>query len=238
MVHSSARQQTKVAIAAGILAIAVFGKSQAASAGECPADKRGVNLTKAVTTPAKDVTDTVLTSINLAAEPAKIQDRELRLRKLVIEPGGVVPWHSHGDRPAIIYIIDISLRGRSLNTRARAQFPSFTRPATWPGRRTPLHTGGRTPATRRWCYSQQTFCATRWTRTCDRGSRHGVSLKAPAAPDEATDEHCQSHYCRGASFGRCAEDHRVDCARSPGRRGAWGVSGWGLPSASRSTNRT
>jgi quercetin dioxygenase-like cupin family protein len=106
MVHSSARQQTKVAIAAGILAIAVFGKSQAASAGECPADKRGVNLTKAVTTPAKDVTDTVLTSINLAAEPAKIQDRELRLRKLVIEPGGVVPWHSHGDRPAIIYIIE------------------------------------------------------------------------------------------------------------------------------------
>jgi quercetin dioxygenase-like cupin family protein len=23
----------------------------------------------------------------------------------VIQPGGVVPWHSHGDRPAIIYII-------------------------------------------------------------------------------------------------------------------------------------
>jgi quercetin dioxygenase-like cupin family protein len=39
-------------------------------------------------------------------EPAKFQDRQLRLRKLVIEPGGVVPWHSHGDRPAIIYIIE------------------------------------------------------------------------------------------------------------------------------------
>ena len=27
-------------------------------------------------------------------------------RKLTIEPGGVVPWHSHGDRPAIIYIAE------------------------------------------------------------------------------------------------------------------------------------
>jgi len=28
----------------------------------------------------------------------------LRLRRLTIAPGGFVPWHSHGDRPAIIYI--------------------------------------------------------------------------------------------------------------------------------------
>jgi quercetin dioxygenase-like cupin family protein len=27
-------------------------------------------------------------------------------RKLTIEPGGIVPWHSHGDRPAIIYIAE------------------------------------------------------------------------------------------------------------------------------------
>ncbi|MGE5203432.1 MAG: cupin domain-containing protein [Acidobacteriota bacterium] len=77
----------------------------AASAGECPADKMGVNVTKADKTPAKGVTDTVLSSIDLAKEPAKIQGRQFRLRKLVVEPGGVVPWHSHGDRPAIIYIV-------------------------------------------------------------------------------------------------------------------------------------
>ena len=28
------------------------------------------------------------------------------MRKLVVEPGGVVPWHSHAERPAIIYIIE------------------------------------------------------------------------------------------------------------------------------------
>jgi quercetin dioxygenase-like cupin family protein len=92
--------------AAGIVASAAFASLSPANAGECPVDKRGTNLIKMDTTPAKGVTDTVLAAVNLADEPAKIQDRQLRLRKLVIEPGGVVPWHSHGDRPAIIYIIE------------------------------------------------------------------------------------------------------------------------------------
>jgi quercetin dioxygenase-like cupin family protein len=90
-----------------LLAAAAFvGGANAAAAGECPPERRGVDLTKPVTTPAKDVTDTVLAAIDLAKEPAEIKDRELRLRKLVIQPGGIVPWHSHGDRPAIIYIIE------------------------------------------------------------------------------------------------------------------------------------
>jgi quercetin dioxygenase-like cupin family protein len=33
------------------------------------------------------------------------EGRKFRLRQLVIEPGGVVPWHSHADRPAQIYIV-------------------------------------------------------------------------------------------------------------------------------------
>ena len=28
------------------------------------------------------------------------------MRKLVVAPGGVVPWHSHDDRPALIYVIE------------------------------------------------------------------------------------------------------------------------------------
>jgi quercetin dioxygenase-like cupin family protein len=55
--------------------------------------------------PAKGVTDTVIGSTDLSKEPVGIHDRLFRLRKLVVEPGGVVPWHSHGDRPALIYII-------------------------------------------------------------------------------------------------------------------------------------
>src|SRR5437764_74016 len=92
--------------AAGIVAGTAFTMLSPASAGECPADKRGLDVMKMDATPAKGVSDNVLAAINLADEPTKIQDRQLRLRKLVIQPGGVVPWHSHGDRPAIIYIIE------------------------------------------------------------------------------------------------------------------------------------
>ena len=50
------------------------------------------------------VTDVTLGSINLEKQPANIKDRELRFRKLTIEPGGIVPWHSHDDRPALIFV--------------------------------------------------------------------------------------------------------------------------------------
>ena len=91
--------------AAALLAGSLSLLSTAATAGECPADKRGVNVTQPGTLPAKDVTDTVLTMIDVAKEPAKLDGRQFRLRRLVVQPGGVVPWHSHGDRPAIIYIV-------------------------------------------------------------------------------------------------------------------------------------
>ena len=78
-----------------------------AFAGACPADQMRPDGSgeKVNSTPAKDVSDTVLTSIDLAKEPAAVKDRLLRLRRLEIKPGGVVLWHSHGNRPAIIYIV-------------------------------------------------------------------------------------------------------------------------------------
>lgn len=86
-------------------ALALFGS--AASAGSCPADKKVDNGKGQADTkiPAKGVTDTVIASTDLAKEPIGIAGRLFRLRRLVIQPGGVVPWHSHGDRPAIIYVI-------------------------------------------------------------------------------------------------------------------------------------
>ena len=54
----------------------------------------------------KEVADTVIGTVKLADEPAVgVPDRLFRLRRLVIKPGGEVPWHSHGDRPAIIYVV-------------------------------------------------------------------------------------------------------------------------------------
>ena len=87
-------------VLAGIIAASTIGGLSSAVAGECPA----VRAPDAHA--AKGVTDTVLAAIDLAKEPANIKDRQLRFRKLTIEPGGIVPWHSHGDRPAIIYIAE------------------------------------------------------------------------------------------------------------------------------------
>ena len=89
---------------AGVSALALLGAT-AAHAGSCPAGKDGVDVRAPVTTPASGVTDTVIASIDVAKEPAHIDGRLFRMRRLVIQPGGVVPWHSHGDRPAIIYIV-------------------------------------------------------------------------------------------------------------------------------------
>ncbi len=77
----------------------------AAIAGQCPTGKSGINVRAEDKSPAKGVTDTVLTTIDVAREPAGIKGRSFRMRRLVIQPGGVVPWHSHGERPAIIYVV-------------------------------------------------------------------------------------------------------------------------------------
>jgi quercetin dioxygenase-like cupin family protein len=78
-----------------------------AQAGECPADKRvadGQGQKPGPTSP-KDVTDVVRSSTDLSKEPLALQGRLFRLRQLEMKPGGIVPWHSHNERPAMIYIV-------------------------------------------------------------------------------------------------------------------------------------
>ena len=120
-----------------------------------------------VTLAGKGVTDTTLAAIDLEKEPAKIKERQLRFRKLTIEPGGVVPWHSHGDRPAIIYIAEGEIHEYASNCAAPIVHKAGEiRPET-----TASRTGGRTSATRPWCCSSATSCTTRPTSTCERARR-------------------------------------------------------------------
>ena len=88
-------------IAAGLTALL----STTAFAGSCPADKIMTDAQKPGATKPEGVDDKVIASITLAQEGPKLKDHKLRMRRLVIQPGGVVPWHSHGERPAIIYIV-------------------------------------------------------------------------------------------------------------------------------------
>jgi quercetin dioxygenase-like cupin family protein len=80
--------------------------ASAAFAGSCPADKMKADVREPVKFAAVGVTDTTLGAIDLEKEPAAIKDRQLRFRKLTIAPNGIVPWHSHGDRPALIFVAE------------------------------------------------------------------------------------------------------------------------------------
>ena len=94
---------TRSALAFG----ALFVAAGLAVAGECPSDKRvpdGQGQKPGPTAPI-GVTDVVRATTDLSKEPAGIHGRQFRLRQLDIAPGGIVPWHSHGDRPAMIYIV-------------------------------------------------------------------------------------------------------------------------------------
>jgi quercetin dioxygenase-like cupin family protein len=95
-------------VALGVAAFAVLALAASASfAGQCPADKRvpdGQGQKMGPTAPV-GVTDVVRASTDLAREPAAIQGRQFRLRQLDMAPGGIVPWHSHNERPAMIYIV-------------------------------------------------------------------------------------------------------------------------------------
>ena len=90
-----------------IIAGLVFGSAvivSTAFAGECPTDQKKTDARQPVDYKPVGVTDTVIASIDVEKEPANIKDRLFRLRKLTVQPSGIVPWHSHADRPAIIYI--------------------------------------------------------------------------------------------------------------------------------------
>ena len=91
-----------------LLAGAVLGASvmaSAAFAGECPAGQKKPDAREPVDLKPVGVTDTVIAMIDVEQQQG-IKDRKFRMRKLTVEPGGIVPWHSHGERPAIIYIVE------------------------------------------------------------------------------------------------------------------------------------
>jgi quercetin dioxygenase-like cupin family protein len=87
-----------------IAAVAALAAAGITHAGECPADKLSANDLAGAPSAAVGVVDTELASIDLAKENVKLEQRRLRLRHMTIMPGGIVPLHSHEDRPALIMV--------------------------------------------------------------------------------------------------------------------------------------
>jgi quercetin dioxygenase-like cupin family protein len=91
----------------GLIAAGLCMTAAAAVAGECPAANRvadGKGQKPGPTMP-KGVKDVVRATTDLSKEPLALNGRLFRLRQLDIEPGGIVPWHSHNERPAMIYVV-------------------------------------------------------------------------------------------------------------------------------------
>lgn len=77
-------------------------------AGTCPAGQEAANLLKGAPTAPLKVTDNVIGSVDLKKE-IDVDNRDLRLRRLVVQPGGIVPLHSHAGRPALITVVSGSI---------------------------------------------------------------------------------------------------------------------------------
>lgn len=98
-------KNSKLPIAAAAVMTAIVTLSPA-HAGDCPAGKMKPGVRTSGEAQPKDVTDTELQSIELGSQIKGLDGRRLRYRKLVVQPGGVVPWHDHTDRPALIMIAE------------------------------------------------------------------------------------------------------------------------------------
>jgi quercetin dioxygenase-like cupin family protein len=98
----------KLALQFGAATAATLGLAAAAHAGDCPASAMRPDARAPGETMPKGVTDKVLSSIELG-DQIGVNGRSLRLRRLVIQPGGVVPWHTHTGRPALIITVSGSV---------------------------------------------------------------------------------------------------------------------------------
>lgn len=106
MKHTQSHNPWRPTLIAALLGSAMSVAATGVYAGDCPADKRVADGKgeKPATHAAKDVTDTVRAVTDLSKEALNL-NRQFRLRQLDIKPGGIVPWHSHDERPAMIYVI-------------------------------------------------------------------------------------------------------------------------------------
>lgn len=110
---------TKSRLAAAFIALAATAAGATpALAAQCPGGQEMANPLADRATAPKAVTDDVLGSIDLGKEIG-VNGRDLRLRRLVVQPGGVVPYHSHAGRPALI----ITISGEITEHRSNCAVP-------------------------------------------------------------------------------------------------------------------
>ena len=85
------------ALVSGAAAVAlVFGLGVAVGQGTAPTENKGLKVGPP-------------TLLDLGQEVEGVEGRQLRMRVVTLEPGGVVGVHSHKGRPAVAYVIQGTL---------------------------------------------------------------------------------------------------------------------------------
>jgi quercetin dioxygenase-like cupin family protein len=83
--------------AAGVVGVAlVFGLGVAIGQQTPPTENKGLKVSPP-------------TALELGAEVDGVQGRQLRLRTVMLEPGGVVGVHTHNGRPGVAYVVQGTL---------------------------------------------------------------------------------------------------------------------------------
>ena len=136
------------------------------------------------------VTDEVLSAIDLSSKGDAWKGNMLRLRKLVVQPGGVVPWHEHKVRPANILIVEGSITEYRSNCKVPIEHKAGD--VTPSSASSPI--GGRTTARCRPCSIRPTSCRRRCRRAHDvsRASPRPIRSIATDVPGRPPGTSCHS----------------------------------------------
>jgi quercetin dioxygenase-like cupin family protein len=111
-----------LAIAGTLTGLLVLGATAASAA--CPPGKETTDGQKAGATAHKGVEEKLLGLIDLSKEKVNVPGRLFRMRQLVVQPGGEVAWHSHEDRPALIYIVSGTITEYSSHCSVPIEHPA------------------------------------------------------------------------------------------------------------------
>jgi quercetin dioxygenase-like cupin family protein len=76
--------------------LTLFAAGFALGQGSAPRDYKGVK-------------ESVLAAIDLAKEIDSVENRELRVSRAIVAPGGHIGLHSHRGDPTIVYVLDGAL---------------------------------------------------------------------------------------------------------------------------------
>jgi quercetin dioxygenase-like cupin family protein len=110
-------------VAGTLSGLFLIGATSASAA--CPPGKETTtDGQKPGATAHKDVDEKLLGQIDLSKEKVNVPGRLFRMRRLVVQPGGEVAWHSHEDRPALIYIISGTITEYSSHCSVPIEHPA------------------------------------------------------------------------------------------------------------------